>query len=265
MWPTRLVEGDLVLRPLRRRDAKEWGRVRARNASWLAPWEATLPPGSPVSPLTFGQYVREVNRQARTGVSRPWVMEHAGAIVGQVTVSNITHGSLSSAAIGYWISRDVAGRGLTPLAVAMAVDDCFFSLGLHRVEINIRPENRASLRVVEKLGLRDEGLRRAYLHIQGSGPTIGPSHSRSGRHRRASSPSPGRWHGPRSARARLQTERSDAISGPVADTPGDLRRRVQPRTYRLPREFRRVRHCGGSHADPGLPRAVARATAPGGR
>jgi ribosomal-protein-alanine N-acetyltransferase len=167
MWPARLVEGDLVLRPLRRRDAGEWGRVRARNAAWLAPWEATLPADSTSSPMTFGQYVRELNRQARAGTSRPWVVELRGDIVGQVTVSGISHGSLSSAAIGYWISRDVAGRGLMPLAVAMAVDDCFFSLGLHRIEINIRPENAASLRVVAKLGLRDEGVRRAYLHIQG--------------------------------------------------------------------------------------------------
>ena len=42
-----------------------------------------------------------------------------------------------------------------------------FAIGLHRVEVNIRPENAASLRVVEKLGFRDEGLRPRYLHIDG--------------------------------------------------------------------------------------------------
>jgi len=41
-------------------------------------------------------------------------------------------------------------------------------MGLHRVEVNIRPENAASLRVVEKLGFRDEGLRERYLHIDGA-------------------------------------------------------------------------------------------------
>ncbi len=34
--------------------------------------------------------------------------------------------------------------------------------------MNIRPENTASLRVVEKLGFRDEGLRLRYLHIDGA-------------------------------------------------------------------------------------------------
>jgi ribosomal-protein-alanine N-acetyltransferase len=62
-------------------------------------------------------------------------------------------------------SRPVAGRGIVPTAVALATDHCFEVLGLHRVEVNIRPENAPSLRVVAKLGFRDEGLRERYLHI----------------------------------------------------------------------------------------------------
>jgi ribosomal-protein-alanine N-acetyltransferase len=38
---------------------------------------------------------------------------------------------------------------------------------MHRIEINIRPENAPSLRVVEKLGFRNEGLRPRLLHIDG--------------------------------------------------------------------------------------------------
>jgi ribosomal-protein-alanine N-acetyltransferase len=40
-------------------------------------------------------------------------------------------------------------------------------VGLHRVEIDIRPENKASLRVVEKLGLRFEGTKERFIHING--------------------------------------------------------------------------------------------------
>lgn len=167
MWPTRITDGSLELRPLRRRDFREWNELRRRNAAWLQPWEATVPPTEGRPALTFGQWIRESNRAARAGQSRPWAVWLEGRLVGQVTVTGITRGSLSSAAIGYWISRDVAGQGITPRAVALAVDDCFGTLGLHRVEINIRPENAASLRVVAKLGLRDEGVRKAYLHIQG--------------------------------------------------------------------------------------------------
>jgi ribosomal-protein-alanine N-acetyltransferase len=89
-------------------------------------------------------------------------------LVGQLTVSSITWGSLRSANIGYWVDEACAGRGITPTAVALAVDHCFGPAALHRVEVCIRPENTASLRVVHKLGFRAEGLRRAYLHIDGA-------------------------------------------------------------------------------------------------
>ena len=50
----------------------------------------------------------------------------------------------------------------------MAVDHSFRVVGLHRLEASVRPENHASRRVVEKLGFRDEGLRRRQLHIDGA-------------------------------------------------------------------------------------------------
>jgi ribosomal-protein-alanine N-acetyltransferase len=40
-------------------------------------------------------------------------------------------------------------------------------MGLHRIEIAIRPENAPSLRVVEKLGFREIGYAPRYLHIDG--------------------------------------------------------------------------------------------------
>lgn len=49
----------------------------------------------------------------------------------------------------------------------MAADFCFGVVGLHRLEICIRPENGPSHRVVAKLGWRYEGLRQRYLHING--------------------------------------------------------------------------------------------------
>ncbi|WP_245993017.1 GNAT family N-acetyltransferase [Xylanimonas allomyrinae] len=160
------AKGSVVLRPLRRRDSEVWLRLRTANHSWLEPWEATSPRGLGGS-TTFGEYVRLLSQQARAGTTLPFAVELDGALVGQLTVSSITYGSLCSAAIGYWVSRDVAGRGVIPTAVALATDYCLQVLGLHRIEINIRPENHRSLRVVEKLGFRDEGTRARYLHIQG--------------------------------------------------------------------------------------------------
>lgn len=96
------------------------------------------------------------------------VLVHGKELIGHLTLTGIQRGSLQSGVIGYWIDAGWAGHGLMPRAVAMATDWAMFDLGLHRIEINIRPENHASLRVVEKLGFRDEGLRLRYLHIRGA-------------------------------------------------------------------------------------------------
>lgn len=111
--------------------------------------------------------VRRLRAEARAGRTLPFALTFSGDFVGQLTVAGITWGSLCGANIGYWIDQGRAGRGIMPTAVALATDHCLATMGLHRVEICIRPENRNSRRVVEKLGYREEGLRPAYLHIDG--------------------------------------------------------------------------------------------------
>lgn len=170
-WPVRLIDGPVELRPLRLRDGRAWREVRNRNADWLKPWEATLPPDAleaHESVPTFSGMVRRLNREARWGRTLPWALAYQGSLIGQVTVGGIALGSLRGAYIGYWLDGALAGRGIMPTAVAMATDYCFDELRLHRIEINIRPENSASRRVVEKLGFRYEGVRPSYLHIDGA-------------------------------------------------------------------------------------------------
>ncbi|MFN8076815.1 MAG: GNAT family protein [Kineosporiaceae bacterium] len=166
-WPVILSCGPVTLRPLRRRDARDWQSVRSVNAHWLGPWEATQPEGAGPA-TTFGEMVRAGNRAAAQGRMFPFAIDVDGRLRGQLTVGGIQWGSLRSGHVGYWVDERVAGRGVTPTAVAMAADHCFGVVGLHRLEVNIRPENRASLRVVEKLDFRSEGLRRRFLHIDGA-------------------------------------------------------------------------------------------------
>jgi [ribosomal protein S5]-alanine N-acetyltransferase len=166
-WPVELREGRIGVRPLRARDARVWRTVRSQNVAWLAPWEATHPDVGDTSP-SFGQMVRIFRREARVGRMLPFVITYDDQLVGQLTVSGINWGSLRSAQAGYWVDRRYAGRGIVPTALALVVDHCFQVVGLHRIEINIRPENAASLRVAHKLGFRPEGLRRRLLHIDGA-------------------------------------------------------------------------------------------------
>ena len=158
-------QSGLVLRPIRPRDVRALDRELMINRAWLRTWEATNPHG-----FGFGgpkSLIRLLLAQAKAGTGIPLIMEVDGELVGQLNVSSLAYGSLSSGQIGYWIAERAAGKSITTSAVAMATDYCFTNLGLHRMEICIRPENAASLRVVEKLGFRFEGLRRRYIHING--------------------------------------------------------------------------------------------------
>jgi len=166
-WPATLVHGDVTVRPLALSDARDWRRARERNAAWLRPWDATVPPGAEARPQTFRSLVKRLRRSAEAGTTLPFAIEVDGHFAGQVTVSNIVRGSAQFASVGYWIDQAYAGRGVMPLAVAMVIDHCFTKVGLHRLEISIRPENSNSLRVVEKLGIHEVGYAPRYLHIDG--------------------------------------------------------------------------------------------------
>jgi [ribosomal protein S5]-alanine N-acetyltransferase len=167
-WPARLQLGEVTVRPLAASDARAWRDARRRNAAWLIPWDATVPPGADGRPSTFGSLVRRLHRQARAGTTYPFAIEVDGRFAGQVTVNNIVRGSAQFASVGYWVDQQYAGRGVMPRAVALVIDHCFQAARLHRIEIAIRPENSNSLRVVEKLGMREVGYAPKFLHIDGA-------------------------------------------------------------------------------------------------
>ena len=169
-WPATLRDGPVEVRPLRLSDARAWQRVRTASAAWLIPWEATTPGRrAPVRP-SLTSYVTtwvRLRRQAAHGWTLPFAVVHEGAFAGQVTVGGVTRVGRPGAYVGYWIDRELAGRGIIPTALALVVDHCFTEVGLQRLEANVRPENAASRRVVEKLGFTVSGTRSRFLYIDG--------------------------------------------------------------------------------------------------
>ena len=161
-----LTHNDVRLRLVRMKDSKSMEKLILSNREWLRPWEATNPEG-PNSFDIRGQ-IRMLLRQMDDNACLPFVIEENGIIVGQLNVANILFGSVSSCVIGYWVAPEAAGRQITPTAVALVSDYLFNTVGIHRIEIDIRPENVSSLRVVEKLGFRYEGLKERFIHINGA-------------------------------------------------------------------------------------------------
>jgi len=168
-WPAQLSAGSVALRPPRLRDARAWSEIRLRNQTWLEPWEPSSPYpwGERNSTGAWPQLHSALKKAARNGTMLPLMIVYGGRLAGQITVSNIVHGVQRSCTVGYWVDGALAGRGVVPTALALTIDHCFEAVYLHRVEVDIRPENTASLRVVEKLGLRREGYFERYLDIDG--------------------------------------------------------------------------------------------------
>jgi ribosomal-protein-alanine N-acetyltransferase len=116
--------------------------------------------------MGFGALVRRDRRLWRHGRSLNMVIVVHGELLGRVCITGIEWGSARTGSLGYWIDEKHAGRGIVPLAAALLTQKGF-DVGLHRVEIASRPENQASLRVANKLGFRDEGIRKRYLYVDG--------------------------------------------------------------------------------------------------
>jgi len=167
-WPVVLNGEDIYLRPLRFRDRNKWNGVRAENRDWLSPWEATVPPTDthPALPSYF-EMVRTLNAEARYGRSFSFAVWHQSNLIGQISLGGVIYGALRAGHIGYWIDKSYANKGLTTAAVELLSGYAFEVLELHRIEINLRPENAASRRVAEKAGYIYEGERPRYLHIDG--------------------------------------------------------------------------------------------------
>jgi ribosomal-protein-alanine N-acetyltransferase len=169
---TTILTGPRVeLRPLRGSDFDAWHEVRSRSRDWLEPWEPLAEAGSPDpvrDPDAFrarcGAWERQRHFDTAYGFG---LFLHDGSLVGEVSLGSVQRGPFQSAFVGYWIDALHAGHGLIPEGVAVVLRYGFEDLHLHRIEAAIVPRNRASRRVVEKLGLRDEGLSSRFLQIRG--------------------------------------------------------------------------------------------------
>ena len=167
--PLELLGWRVRLRTLTEEDYDQWFAVRASCRDWLVPWEPR-PAGAPPTPEDRASFAarcaaRERERQIGSGFGFGIFVE--GRLAGEITLSSIQRGPFQNATIGYWVDRDMAGRGIAPEATVAVLRFAFEELALHRVEIAIVPRNAPSRRVVEKLGLREESVAVRFLEIDG--------------------------------------------------------------------------------------------------
>ena len=159
----------VTLRTLTPSDYDQWIEVRDRCRAWLLPWEPR-PKGAPPAAEDRNSFVSRCSlrdRERQLGTGYGFGIFVGRRLVGELTVSSVQRGPFQSAFVGYWVDQAEAGQGFVPEAVVVALAFAFEELGLHRIEISIIPRNNRSLRVVEKLGIRSEGVALRFLQIDG--------------------------------------------------------------------------------------------------
>jgi ribosomal-protein-alanine N-acetyltransferase len=160
----------IVLRPIVAGDFAAWREVRRRNVDWLTKWEAQRVHGQPDvvedrDAFAVRCSARQRERQLGTGYGFGIFVD--GDLAGEINLTAVQRGPFQSAYVGYWIDEKHAGNSYMPEALVTLSQFAFDELNLHRIQISIIPRNSASRRVVEKLGIRDEGIAARYLEING--------------------------------------------------------------------------------------------------
>jgi ribosomal-protein-alanine N-acetyltransferase len=161
----------IELRGLRADDWEGWRSVRLRSRDWLEVWEPLAEPGTP-DPVTdieafrarCGAWERQRHFDMAFGFG---MFLRRGEFIGEVSLGSVQRGPFQSAFVGYWVDEQHAGNGYVPEAVVLVLRYAFEDLDLHRVEAAIVPRNFRSRRVVEKVGMREEGLSERFLQIRG--------------------------------------------------------------------------------------------------
>ena len=96
-----------------------------------------------------------------------FVKDSPGKLIGDINFSNVIKGSFLSCHLGYKVDKEEINKGYMTEALISVIPFVFDKMKLHRVEANVLPQNKASIRLLEKLGFENEGRAKKYLKING--------------------------------------------------------------------------------------------------
>ena len=149
-------------------DATAIAAYYRENGAHLQPWSPTWP-----EEIRSEAFWREQALQRRSdfvdgrGCAMFIFERQGGALVGNLSLSQIVGGPAQRCALGYGLAESAQGRGYMVEAVRAAVEFAFHDLHLHRVMASYMPHNRRSAQVLRRAGFVVEGYARDYLLVDG--------------------------------------------------------------------------------------------------
>ncbi|HWI55288.1 MAG TPA: GNAT family N-acetyltransferase [Desulfobacteria bacterium] len=166
-----LTTNRLTLKELDESDAGKVLEYFQRNADFLRKWEPIRDAEFYTLDFQAQQLRSERQKVAEGKMFKVWMFAKEDTacerVLGSIALNEIVRGCFHSCFLGYRLDGSEVNKGLMTEGVQQVIDFAFNSLRLHRIEANIIPHNKASLRVVNKLGFYHEGLAKKYLFING--------------------------------------------------------------------------------------------------
>jgi ribosomal-protein-alanine N-acetyltransferase len=150
----------VTIRPPTIRDWPAFQAAARRSRGLHHPWVPT-----PNTRKKFAAYLKRMASDSHRGFLV--VLRESGGMVGVINVNNIVRGSLQGAFLGYYAFAPHTGQGLMREGMLLVLKDAFQKLKLHRLEANIQPDNRPSLRLARSCGFVREGFSRRYVKVGG--------------------------------------------------------------------------------------------------
>jgi ribosomal-protein-alanine N-acetyltransferase len=158
---------SLRIRRLVPGDAAELLQFELANRAYFESW---------VNARNESYYSAEGVAAAITASQAAWAADHAyqylvideHRIVGRINLTSIKRPHFNSAELGYRVGECEVGKGVASRAVALCLDEAFGTHDLWRVEATARPENQASMRVLERNGFKAFGQSRRSFQLQGT-------------------------------------------------------------------------------------------------
>jgi len=154
-------EPRIYLRPLTQNDRDEFLRMSQDSRGLHEPWISP-----PTTARGFEAYVHRLDSDDHK--SFLVCDQESHAITGVINLNSIVRGTFLSASLGYYVAAAYSGRGYMQQGLLRVAEHAFGVMGLHRLEANIQPENRRSIRLVQRCGFRLEGLSPEFLFIDGA-------------------------------------------------------------------------------------------------
>lgn len=153
-----IIKSDkFILRPLKKEDAAEMARLAHDRVIY----RNTLLLPHPYNIKHAKDWIRInlKNYKIKQPSNYVFAIEIDGKFSGAIGIHKIVYGH--KAELGYWLGREYWGRGIMSEAAKKVSQFAFQKFKLKRLYATAFPWNKASMRIMEKAGMKFEGILRA--------------------------------------------------------------------------------------------------------